>query len=189
MSKSIVLLYNLSNLYEILSEINNLFNFEIHSVEGEEKLKNFLYENKNTLVVLSRSKISQLPQDQNIILSQFPIKIFSLIESINIVLLKRKFINQSEIQINEYKLDVNSRLLIFRDKKLKLTQKETEIILFIKNYKKDVSINNLKKNVWGHSSILDTHTVETHVYRLRKKVKDFFNDNNFIISTHDGYKI
>ena len=148
MSKSIVLLYNLSNLYEILSEINNLFNFEIHSVEGKEKLKNFLYENKNTLVVLSRSKISQLPQDQNIILSQFPIKIFSLI-----------------------------------------TQKETEIILFIKNYKKDVSINNLKKNVWGHSSILDTHTVETHVYRLRKKVKDFFNDNNFIISTHDGYKI
>ena len=60
---------------------------------------------------------------------------------------------------------------------------------FINNSNKEVSISSLKKNVWGHSSELETHTVETHVYRLRKKIKDFFNDSKFIKSTDNGYKI
>ena len=125
----------------------------------------------------------------NITLSNFPIKVFNLIEKINIILLKKNFITQSKININDYQLDVNSRALKIGKKKLKLTQKETEIIFFIKNSNKEVSISSLKKNVWGHSSELETHTVETHVYRLRKKIKDFFNDNKFIKSTDNGYKI
>ena len=188
MSKTIVLIYKLPTLYEILSEINDLLNFELQSALDELELSNIISDKKN-FVVISETKISEVQGDNNIILSKFPIKVFNLIEKINIFLLKKNFVTQSKININDYQLDINSRALKIGKKKLKLTQKETEIIFFIKNSNKEVSISSLKKNVWGHSSELETHTVETHVYRLRKKIKDFFNDSKFIKSTDNGYKI
>jgi len=189
MSKTIVLIYKLPTLYEILSEINDLLNFELQSSLDELGLSNIISNKKKNFVVISETKISEVQGDNNIILSKFPIKVFNLIEKINIILLKKNFITQSKININDYQLDVNSRALKIGKKKLKLTQKETEIIFFIKNSNKEVSISSLKKHVWGHSSELETHTVETHVYRLRKKIKDFFNDSKFIKSTDNGYKI
>ena len=72
---------------------------------------------------------------------------------------------------------------------LKLTQKEIQIILFLKNSKTSQNIEDLQKEVWGHNSNLETHTVETHIYRLRKKIFEKFNDNNFISSTKKGYII
>ena len=71
----------------------------------------------------------------------------------------------------------------------KLTQKEAEIIVYLKNSKKPASISKLQKQVWSHNSELETHTVETHVYRLRKKIFDTFEDNSFISSNNYGYKI
>ena len=186
MSKTIVLIYKLPTLYEILHEINDLLNFELQSTLDEIELKNIISDKKKTFVVISETKISEVQGDNNIILSKFPIKFFNLIEKINIILLKKNFITQSKININDYQLDVNSRALKIGKKKLKLTQKETEIIFFIKNSNKEVSISSLKKNVWGHSSELESHTVETHVYRLRKKIKDFFIDSKFIKSTENG---
>ena len=188
MSKPIILVFNLPILYEILSEINNLFNYEFYNLSNEIELTNFI-KKENTIFIVSKIKINQVPINQNIIVDNFPIRIFNLLERINILLLKEKFISQSQIRINGYELDVNSRVLIFKKKKLKLTQKETEIILFIKNHNREVSISSLRKNVWGHSSQLETHTVETHVYRLRKKIKDVFEDNKFIVSSENGYKI
>ena len=76
-----------------------------------------------------------------------------------------------------------------KDKKIFLTEREVDLILFLNNAKKPTSIDVLQKEVWGHSISLETHTVETHIYRLRKKIKDKFNDENFIISTDRGYKI
>ena len=70
-----------------------------------------------------------------------------------------------------------------------MTEKEADIIIFLKNSKKPVSIDELQTHVWGHSSKLDTHTVETHIYRLRKKISKKFNNNKFIISTKEGYNI
>ena len=75
------------------------------------------------------------------------------------------------------------------DENLKLTEREIEIILFLQNSKEPQSIENLQRKVWGHNSDLETHTVETHIYRLRKKVSDKFKDNSFINSTKTGYKI
>ena len=72
---------------------------------------------------------------------------------------------------------------------LNLTEKEADIIIFIKNAKKTVSINELQTKVWGHSSKLDTHTVETHIYRLRKKISNKFNNDDFIKSKKSGYTI
>ena len=75
------------------------------------------------------------------------------------------------------------------NKELNLTEKEADIIVFLKNSKKSVSIDELQTHVWGYSSKLETHTVETHIYRLRKKINNKFNNNDFIKSTKLGYNI
>ena len=74
-------------------------------------------------------------------------------------------------------------------KKLKLTEKEVNTIIYLSNSQSSVSPIELQKNVWGYESNLETHTVETHIYRLRKKFSDFFDDNKFIVSSKNGYKI
>ncbi len=79
---------------------------------------------------------------------------------------------------------------MFDDKnELNLTEKEADIIIFLKKSEKSVSIDELQTKVWGHSSKLDTHTVETHIYRLRKKISNKFNNDDFIKSTKLGYSI
>ena len=72
---------------------------------------------------------------------------------------------------------------------LKLTEKEIGSIMFLFKAKKPVKVNELQQKVWSYRSDLETHTVETHIYRLRKKILNKFKDNNFIISTADGYQI
>ena len=117
-----------------------------------------------------------------------PIKIEKLLEIININFLKNKFNNQSNIKIGKYNLDINSRKITFNDKSLDLTERETSLIIFIKD-ETNVSVKQLQKNVWDYSPSLETHTVETHIYRLRKKMKDIFGDDNFILNSSKGYSI
>ena len=117
-----------------------------------------------------------------------PIKFEKLIEIINIKFLKNKFLDQSNIKIGEYDLDLNSRKISLGDKNLNLTERETNLIIFIKD-KKNVTVKELQKKVWDYSSDLDTHTVETHIYRLRKKMKETFGDESFILNTSNGYSI
>ena len=100
-----------------------------------------------------------------------------------------KQIDKSELKINQYTIDLNSRELIEKNIKLKLTEKEANIIVYLFQSDNSVSVDRLQFDVWGYRSKLETHTVETHVYRLRKKILKKFNDNNFIISNKNGYKI
>ena len=86
-------------------------------------------------------------------------------------------------------MNLNSRVLSKKNLKLSLTEKETLVILHLKNSDKECSVNELQELVWKQSTSLETHTVETHIYRLRKKIKDKFHDDNFIISLKNGYKI
>ena len=102
---------------------------------------------------------------------------------------KLHFSEKSKIEIGKYLLDLNSRELIIRDRVLKLTEKETNIIIYLFKSKNAAGIEQLQSHVWGHHSKLETHTVETHIYRLRKKLLKTFNDNEFIISKKDGYHI
>ena len=118
-----------------------------------------------------------------------PIDVSSFIERINIQLIKLNYNFQSKIKVKSYILDLNSRIISNKDKSLKLTEREMDIILFISESEKPQKINDLQNKVWGYSSGLETHTVETHIYRLRKKINDNFNDDEFIISTDQGYII
>jgi len=127
--------------------------------------------------------------DENHIFIKYPIDINNFIEKINIQLIKNKFEFQSKITVNNYTLDLNSRTMSNENKTLKLTEREMDIIIFLNENKKPQKINDLQSKVWDYSSELETHTVETHVYRLRKKISEKFNDENFLISTDDGYFI
>ena len=100
-----------------------------------------------------------------------------------------QFSSKSEININNHLIDLNTRELSLKDKKLKLTEKEISIILYLFNKKNPISIKELQVNVWQYQPDIETHTVETHIYRLRKKIAKTLNDENFIISKKNGYKI
>ena len=91
--------------------------------------------------------------------------------------------------VGNYILNLNSREMSFEDKKLKLTEKEIDTIVYLFKVASSVKIQELQLNVWGYQSQLETHTVETHIYRLRKKILKIFGDENFIISKKDGYEI
>ena len=97
--------------------------------------------------------------------------------------------DSSYYQLNKYILDINSRILKKSDNELKLTEREIDTIIFLKNENKPVKVDILQRKVWKYGEDLETHTVETHIYRLRKKIKDTFNDNLFIESKKDGYII
>jgi len=103
--------------------------------------------------------------------------------------MKTQYNDKSELKIKQYKIDLNSRELIEKNSKLKLTEKETNIIVYLSQSNNSVSVDQLQFDVWGYRSKLETHTVETHIYRLRKKILKTFNDNEFIISKKNGYQI
>ena len=111
------------------------------------------------------------------------------LEKINTEFIKKKFHEQSDITIGDYNFNLNSRVMSMGENKLKLTEKEINSILYLFKVEKEVKIQELQTEVWGYQSQLETHTVETHIYRLRKKISKTFNDKDFIISKKNGYKI
>ena len=118
-----------------------------------------------------------------------PINISKLTENINIEFLKLQFNNQSEVKINNYIINLNSREILINNTKLKLTEKEINTITYLSKSNKPVSINELQEKVWSYQSNIETHTVETHIYRLRKKILNTFSDDEFIVSKKNGYQI
>ena len=181
-----LIIYDFKELFKILYEIKKELNYEIIEISGENPL-NISLNKKDDHLVIVRKLVKNL--NNQILIKSLPIKLSKLIEKLNIEFLKKNFHNQSELKIKKYTLDVNSRELIFKDKKIKLTEKESNIILYISNSTKPVSIEDLQLNVWSYHSDLETHTVETHVYRLRKKILATFDDSDFIKSKKNGYQI
>ena len=108
---------------------------------------------------------------------------------INIQLIKLRFNHQSKVRIKQYELNLNSKFFSNGSTSIKLTEKEIEIILYLNDTKKKHDVLDLQKNIWKYSEEIETHTVETHIYRLRKKISNKFNDENFILSDKSGYFI
>jgi len=181
-----LIIYKFTSLYHILEELGSDLNFKIISVDSKislnEKLKNL----KN-YIIISNKKYPDL--DNQFVLENIPINISRLIEKMNIEFLKIQFNSQSHVKLNNYTIDLNSREMFIENTKLKLTEKEINTITYLSKSIKPVSIDELQEKVWSYQSDIETHTVETHIYRLRKKISNTFNDNEFIVSKKNGYQI
>jgi hypothetical protein len=214
MNKQTINIVGVHTLYNIFEEIKDNLSFNVTNFDKEDNFLKLYRENKidiaNSLILTKAENKDLFVKKNNINkqniflfynkdnnydinleynLLKYPIEIYSLIEKINIQLIKQKYNYQSKIKLNDYYLDLNSRNIVKKDKSLKLTEREMDIILFLNDKKKPQKINILQSQVWKYSSDLETHTVETHIYRLRKKINNKFKDNKFIISTDEGYII
>ena len=189
-----VFIINFNPLYEILDEIKENLTFKIIKFENKEDFKKNLDLNIIDYLVISKTDykllINDNIKDKNFLdFNELPLTLKKLIEIINIKLIKLKFNQQSKIIIKGYELNLNSKFFSKGNLNLKLTEKEIEIILYLNNTKIEHDVADLQKNIWGYSADIETHTVETHIYRLRRKISDLFKDETFIISHKNGYFI
>ena len=186
MNNQNIIVYRFNNLYQILKELEEDINFKIIEILDEKTLKDEIKKLNNYLII-TKKKILKL--NNQFVLSQLPIKIFKMIEKLNIEFLKHQFVEQSQVIINDYIIDINAREMSSKNNKLKLTEKEVNTIIYLSKVNKPISIDELQTKVWDYQSNIETHTVETHIYRLRKKILKNFLDDNFIISKNNGYQI
>ena len=207
MIKHNIILVECNPLYQILFEIKNNFLFEMKNfilkdlnkadltnsiILSKFINKDYLFKNKNIeqkKIIFLLKKNENFNKINNIQYIFYPFNIYDLVEKINTELIKQKYNDQSFIKILNYSLDINSRIISNASGSLKLTEREVDIILFLNDHKKPQKVNILQNQVWKYSSELETHTVETHIYRLRKKIIDKFKDDNFILSDENGYFI
>ena len=189
-----VFIINFNSLYEILNEIKENLSFTIIKINNEEDFKKKFDLNRLDHLVISKTDYKLLQNNnitnQNLLeFNDLPLSLKKLLELINIKLIKLKFNQQSKITIQGYELNLNSKFLSKGNLKLKLTEKEIEIILYLNDKKFKHNVEDLQKNIWGYVANMETHTVETHIYRLRKKISDLFKDEKFILSDKNGYFI
>jgi hypothetical protein len=192
--------------FELLTELN--FNYSISSD------KNLSYNNKDLLVriifveklLLTEVKkffLEDIPtifllknkdflKKNRLILLDFhvslflPVEVLSFREILNILTTKYNFFKKSKIVINDYEIDSNQRVITKNSIKVKLTEKELELILVL-NQNNGLKKSFLLKNIWNRSSDLESHAFETHLHRLRKKIDKFFNDKKFILEKNSLY--
>ena len=179
-TKNLIIL-NSPILFEILDEIKENLNLNIINMSENEIDKTALVKYEN-FVLISNYKNNY----ENCIIINSPLKINKILEQINVEFLSNQYLNQSKISIGNYNLDLNARIISKGQAKLNLTERETELILYI-NMNSPVSLKILQEKVWKHSDDIETHTVETHVYRLRKKFLEKFKDDKFINHDQKGY--
>ena len=189
-----VFIINFNSLYEILDEIKENLSFKIINLENEENFKKNLDLDRLDYLVISKTDHKLLINiditDKNFLrFVDLPLSFNKLLELITIKLIKLKFNQQSKINIKDYELNLNSKFFSKTNLRLKLTEKEIEIILYLKDKKIKHNVADLQRNIWGYSKDMETHTVETHIYRLRKKISDLFKDEKFILSHKNGYFI
>ena len=185
MNNQILFIYESKSLFDIFSEIEENLNFKVINLTKKE-ISQINFKDYRDYLILSLKDL-KLP---NMILAEnFPIKFSKLLEIINIKFLKKNFSEQSNITVSKYTINTNSREMTLHNQKLKLTEKEINMIIYLSQSKKPIKINELQEKVWGYQSKLETHTVETHIHRLRKKIKEKFFDENLIISKKNGYEI
>ena len=197
MNKQIVNLVQFNELYKILNEIKNILSFDLKGYKNADEFLNDLHKNNSLKysTIIKNSKNNFKLNEENIdmrnilVFNNFPIQLSKIIDQINVQLIKQKYNFQSKINIKNYNLNLNSRVITKNQIDLKLTEREIDIILFLQKQNKPKKIEVLQKEIWHYSSDLETHTVETHIYRLRKKIKEQFNDEKFILSYKDGYSI
>jgi len=187
---------NLSNFYDIVSELKEHIGYEISKFDNKEiflgEYNSKSISTKNSILVVHEKEYNFFAKNINedqIIKFKPPVNIFKFIENLNVKFIQKRYQDQSNVIVKDFSLDINSRELKKDKLSLKLTERETDMILYLNNSKKPVNVETLEKEIWQHSSDLETHTVETHIYRLRKKIKSEFGNDDLIKSDKDGYII
>ena len=188
-----IFILNSKTLYDILIELKNLLNFNILHMNEKDLNKNTFDDYKNYILLTNdRKNLEKNPyidMAKVLVIDEIPIPIKKLIEKINIFILKESFQTQSKKKIKDYYFDLNDRTIFKKEKKVKLTEKELQLILYLDLKKDPQNIIKLQNEIWGYNKELETHTVETHIYRLRKKIQKEFNDEQFIKSNKKGYSL
>ena len=180
------------NLF-IEDDFRDNINFENYDVIMIYKKKldkekiNFLNKSEKIIVLISERETKLFSNSFSII--KLPVKLDDINSTILNLNIKRKFSINSSIKIKDFTLNINDRKISRDNKFIEITEKEIELIKILLNNKIPVKKDKILNSVWKYSKDADTHTVETHIYRLRKKMKDKFNEQNFIINKKDGYII
>ena len=201
-------------LLDVLKERKDLLNIEVFFFENLENYFSHLKKNiKKDILVVDFSYFEMIEKfDQKITnpiiyltensnkfnaktkfqkydVINYPLNIVDFINKVNLMFSKFQFADKSKIELLDYTINLNSREISNNNNKIKLTEREKDFLLFLKNSKRPQTIKNILKSVWGYSDEMETHTVETHVHRLRKKFLNHFNDDNFIKNDKKGYYI
>ena len=195
-----------NSFFDILNELefNNILNSNNQSNQSTKELhikilfaenlkikdvKFYLLQNEPIILFLKNKdyiKKNNLNLHEFHVCLELPIDILSFKEILNILITKYNFFKKSRIVINDYEIDSNERSITRQKVKIKLTEKELELILTLKN-NNGLNKSFLLKSIWKHSLDLDTHAFETHLHRLRKKINKYFKDNNFIVEKNSLY--
>ena len=190
----------------ILSELefNNVLNLNNISNQSDKKIlvkilfvenlkikevKNYLLKNEPIILFLNHKdyiKKNNLKLLDFHVSLDLPVEILSFKEILNILITKYNFFKKSKIIIKDYEVDSNERSIAKQKIKVKLTEKELELILAL-NSNNGLNKSYLLKSIWKHSLDLETHTFETHLHRLRKKINKYFKDKNFIVERNSQY--
>ena len=194
MLKQNVYILNFDELYEIFNEVKVVLNFNVSKVGNLDLQKLNKESNSNLkdsilITIFNKKiyKISTLDEKEFLFIENLPISLPNLIEKMNIFFLKIRFNFQNKIYIKNYNINLNNRTIYNDNLETSLTEKEVQIILFLLEKKTPQKISKLQSEIWNFSNDLETHTVETHIHRLRKKIKVIFGDNEFISSGENGY--
>ena len=159
--------------------------FHEQALKDEENKK--IINNSNCLKIYSsKSKNSSNNFDAFL---EIPTSLKEINITVENVAAKKAFSQNSSIEIKKYLLNKNEKKLSNNENEIVLTEKEIQLLELFLNNKKPISKDKILSSVWNYSSDADTHTVETHIYRLRKKINDKFSDENFILNTKDGYSL
>jgi len=171
------------------NEKNNLVKILFVNKLNIKDVKNYLLKNEPIILFLNHKdyiKKNNLKLLGFHVSLELPIDILSFKEILNILITKYNFFKNSKIVIKDYVIDSNERCIIKQKTKVKLTEKELELILALNN-NNGLSKSFLLKSIWKYSSDLDTHAFETHLHRLRKKINKYFKDENFITEKKSSY--
>ncbi len=168
------------------SDLNGSFNIILFHIDAllDKKQKDYIQKNKSIKICVGERKDLIVGYDASLELPTTLKEINSIVES---TAAKKKFNLNSSIEIKSYLLNKNEKKLFKFDNYIILTEKEVQLLELFLNNSKPISKDNILSSVWNYASDADTHTVETHIYRLRKKITDTFKDEKFILNNKDGY--
>jgi len=179
--------YNSDNLKIEMSKDYDVLLVHEDYIKEDSFDKNLLYKIKSIKILVSSSNL-ETPDFFSDKLS-LPISIKDLNEIVENSVAKKNFNKNSSIYVKGYILDKNQKKLIKNKNFIPLTEKEIQLLELLLSKKTSINKDEILKQVWKYAADADTHTVETHIYRLRKKIKDTFIDDDFILNTKEGYSL